>query len=142
MRGWARRAGLRRRHRGAAAVLALLALGAASASADPVDLIPLPGEPEASAPPSASAPSPTALPAAPAGGFILADSGRRELTAQEIAKIPCDRLIFARNEIFARHGRYFQREDLTRYFSQFAWYKPRTWSVKLTAVEQENVRLL
>jgi hypothetical protein len=123
-----------------AGLAAALVLGAVAAVADPVDLTPLPDSPRSASPPATAPPAPSPPP--PAGGFIFAESDRRELTAKEIAGLPCDRLVLARNEIFARHGRYFQREDLTRYFSQFAWYKPHTWRVTLTPVELENVRLL
>jgi hypothetical protein len=29
-----------------------------------------------------------------------------------------------RNEIYARHGRGFDRDDLQRHFGQFSWYRP------------------
>ena len=33
-------------------------------------------------------------------------------------------LYIARNEIFARHGRMFNRSDLQDYFNSQAWYEP------------------
>jgi hypothetical protein len=37
----------------------------------------------------------------------------------------CQELDFMRNEIYARYGSIFQREDLRTYFSQQDWYQPR-----------------
>lgn len=50
-------------------------------------------------------------------------------------------LLILRNEIFARHGYIFKREDLTIYFSQFKWYKPthRNVSSFLNEIELGNI---
>jgi hypothetical protein len=74
--------------------------------------------------------------------FILADSSRQSLTREELQGLSIDQLVIARNEIFARKGRYFKEEALRDYFSQFAWYQPRTWDVTLSLLEQANVELI
>ncbi|MHC2338033.1 YARHG domain-containing protein [Bradyrhizobium sp. USDA 4454] len=48
----------------------------------------------------------------------------------------------ARNEIFARRGRYFDSADLKAYFSRFAWYAPNSWNPRLNAIEEANVALI
>jgi len=46
-----------------------------------------------------------------------------------------------RNTIFARYGRIFTSQDLTRHFRQFAWYNPIHSNVDrfLTATDKENI---
>jgi hypothetical protein len=53
-----------------------------------------------------------------------------------------DRLLIARNEIFARKGLYFRDSALRAYFAQFRWYQPHAWKVPLSPVEQANVDLI
>jgi len=50
-------------------------------------------------------------------------------------------LLILRNEIFARHGYIFKREDLKGYFNQFDWYYPRFNDVShlLNEVELYNI---
>jgi Caspase domain/YARHG domain len=74
--------------------------------------------------------------------FILPDSGSRRLNWNDIANLDSQQLRFARNEIFARRGRYMKDEQLRAYFSQFAWYRPWTWDIELSAVEKANVALI
>ncbi len=74
--------------------------------------------------------------------FLLADSNVRYLTRAELQGLSADRLHIARNEIFARRGRYFKDDTLRAYFSQFPWYQPRAWDVPLTTVEKTNVDLI
>ncbi|MFX6167363.1 YARHG domain-containing protein, partial [Acinetobacter baumannii] len=45
----------------------------------------------------------------------------------------------ARNEIFARRGRYFNAPDLTAGFRRFACCVPRSWDPPLNAVESATV---
>jgi hypothetical protein len=75
-------------------------------------------------------------------GFLFADSSVRYLTRAELQGLSADRLHIARNEIFARRGRYFKEDALRVYFSQFLWYRPRTWDVPLSPVEQANIELI
>jgi YARHG domain len=80
--------------------------------------------------------------AADRASFLLADSNVRYLTRAELQGLSADRLHLARNEIFARRGRYFKDDALRAYFEQFPWYQPRAWDVPLTAVEKANVGLI
>jgi hypothetical protein len=75
-------------------------------------------------------------------GFLLPDSNMRHLTRPELQKLSVEQLQIARNEIFARRGRYFKDERLSSYFAKFAWYQPGAWDVPLNAVEQANVDLI
>ncbi len=84
-------------------------------------------------------------PPAPENGnrdFIFPDSDRVRLTRDMLAGLPSAQLRIARNEIYARHGRYFKDPALARYFSRFSWYRPYTWDVPLSAIEQANVALI
>ncbi|TWB96206.1 YARHG domain-containing protein [Bradyrhizobium macuxiense] len=79
--------------------------------------------------------------AAPSG-FIFPDSDRRLLTPADLRRLSRDELRIARNEIFARRGRYFDSADLKAYFSRFPWYAPSSWNPKLNAIEEANVALI
>jgi YARHG domain len=74
--------------------------------------------------------------------FIIPDSDRRVLTANDLAKLSKDELRVARNEIFARRGRYFEAPDLKARFERFAWYRPNSWNPKLSVVEEANIALI
>ena len=80
--------------------------------------------------------------ARPQADFLIADSGTRLLSAADLAGLSKAQLRIARNEIYARRGRYFQSADLKAHFSAFAWYKPYTWNPGLTSVELANVFLI
>lgn len=73
---------------------------------------------------------------------ILPDSSERRLSAPQLSSLNAAELRLARNEIFARNGRYFSSEDLTRHFNQFDWYRPHSWNVALTDIESFNVQLI
>ncbi|OKO70924.1 YARHG domain-containing protein [Bradyrhizobium sp. NAS96.2] len=79
--------------------------------------------------------------AAPSG-FIFPDSDRRLLTPADLRRLSRDELRIARNEIFARRGRYFDSADLKAYFSRFPWYVPNSWNPTLNAIEEANVALI
>ena len=76
------------------------------------------------------------------GGFLFYDSSERRLSREELAHLSKWELRVARNEIYARNGRFFQSADLTAHFSQFAWYQPHTWEPALNAIESYNVGLI
>lgn len=57
-----------------------------------------------------------------ADSYIFPDSDSRYLTDDDLAGMDAATLRLARNEIYARHGRKFQTEDLNQYFSQKTWY--------------------
>lgn len=75
-------------------------------------------------------------------GFIFPDSDRRLLTPADLRRLSRDELRIARNEIFARRGRYFDSADLKAYFARFPWYAPNSWNPKLNAIEEANVALI
>jgi len=75
-------------------------------------------------------------------GFLFADSKVRYLSRGELQRLSPDQLHVARNEIFARRGRYFKDDGLRAYFSQFPWYQPHAWDVPLGPVEKVNVGLI
>ena len=76
------------------------------------------------------------------GDFIIPDSDRRVLLPGELRKLSKEELRIARNEIFARRGRYFEAPDLKARFERFSWYSPNTWNPKLNSIEQANVALM
>jgi YARHG domain len=75
-------------------------------------------------------------------GFLFAESNVRYLTRAELEKLFADQLHIARNEIFARRGRYFNDLRLSAHFANFAWYQPYAWHVRLNLIEQANVGLI
>ncbi len=77
-----------------------------------------------------------------AGKFLLPQSSDRILTRSDLTHLSGPMLRVARNEIFARKGRYFNSNDLMSYFSQFDWYDPYTFDVKLSPIEKENVAII
>lgn len=79
---------------------------------------------------------------APRQGFLFANSDRVRLTPDMLRGLSRDQLRLARNEIYARRGRFFRDQQLATYFSRFDWYKPHAWDVPLSAVEQANVNLI
>jgi len=98
------------------------------------------GVPTAVAPPVSNLPS--SAPARTQSDFLFPDSDSRPLADADLRGLSKDELRIARNEIFARRGRYFNAPDLTARFSKFAWYVPRTWDPQLSAVEKANVDLI
>lgn len=59
------------------------------------------------------------------GYYVLPDSATHLYMGDELAAMSDWELYIARNEIFARHGRTFQKEDLQGYFDGQEWYEPR-----------------
>jgi hypothetical protein len=74
--------------------------------------------------------------------FIIPDSDRRILTPSDLKKLSKEELRIARNEIFARRGRYFEAPDLKSRFGRFSWYSPNTWNPQLNSIEQANIALM
>ncbi len=54
--------------------------------------------------------------------YIISDSDSRYLTKQELMNYTAEELKYARNEIYARHGRLFQDETIQAYFDSKDWY--------------------
>ena len=84
----------------------------------------------------------SSAPIASGGGFIFPDSDRRLLSPSEVSRLSASQLRIARNEIYARRGRYFQSDDLKQYFGGFSWYRPNSWNPDLNAVERQNVQVI
>ena len=69
------------------------------------------------------------------------------VTAGELAGLTAEELRIARNEIYARHGRWFKSEDLNRYFRKKSWYEPSVEpdafdSSVFSATESQNIQYL
>lgn len=56
--------------------------------------------------------------------YILPDSEIRYLNEYDITGWSVDEIRLAKNEIYARHGRIFEDEDLDQYFRSKTWYIP------------------
>ncbi len=54
--------------------------------------------------------------------FILPESNIRYMTYHDLKGLDAANLRIAKNEIYARHGRTFQSEDLNQYFNSKSWY--------------------
>lgn len=75
--------------------------------------------------------------------FILPNSDVRRLTESEITSLSLEELGLARNEIFARHGHVFTKEELRVYFEQKSWYFPdAAYTDTLSPIEKYNVDLI
>ena len=67
-----------------------------------------------------------------------------KLDPWDVAAIPADELRRVRNEIYARHGRPFQTDDMKAYFAAQPWYKadPAYTDDRLTANDKANAALI
>ena len=54
--------------------------------------------------------------------YIIPDSGTRQLTDADLEGLTAQELTYARNEIYARHGRAFNSTELQQYFDSKGWY--------------------
>src|SRR3990172_7279075 len=68
--------------------------------------------------------------------------GTKILAKADLANCDCAQLELLRNEIFARHGKKFKREDLQKHFESQPWYKfdPKNpdGSKSLNSFEKKN----
>lgn len=81
------------------------------------------------------------------GEYIFPDSDTRKLTKSDIKGKSKNELRIGRNEIYARHGRRFQDEELQDYFDSQSWYEgttdPDDFSEdELSSVEKRNARYI
>ncbi len=76
------------------------------------------------------------------GGFIFPDSDRRYLQQDDLKDLSKTELRIARNEIFARRGRFFVDQSLAGYFAQFSWYHPNATDVVMSPLENTNVNTI
>ena len=56
--------------------------------------------------------------------YILPESEYMYLSETDVSHLTKKGLRYARNEIYARHGRKFQSSELQEYFDSATWYKP------------------
>lgn len=75
--------------------------------------------------------------------YIIPDSDTRKITKKDLKGLSKDELRIARNEIYARHGRRFDDEELQEYFDSCSWYEgtndPADFSEdELSATEKAN----
>ena len=54
--------------------------------------------------------------------YVIPDSTSRYLTEADLEGLTKEQLLHARNEIYARHGRLFQSDELQAYFNGKSWY--------------------
>ena len=54
--------------------------------------------------------------------YLVPDADVRYMTEDEIADMPLQVVCYAKNEIYARHGRMFVSQELTDYFEEQLWY--------------------
>ena len=67
------------------------------------------------------------------------------LTYNDIRYYSSYEMRILRNSIYARHGRRFKSNDLSRYFFQFSWYQPYRNEVpekELNKYEKANIQFL
>lgn len=81
------------------------------------------------------------------GTYILEDSDTRYVTEDEVASLSPEEVRLAKNEIYARHGRIFDSEDLREYFESQSWYhgeiEPEDFDESvLNDYERANIDLL
>lgn len=79
--------------------------------------------------------------------YIIADSDRRYLTEGEVRNLTLKEINYAKNEIYARHGRKFKSAELQNYFNSKSWYhgtiEPDDFQNSyLNDYEQKNTELL
>lgn len=79
--------------------------------------------------------------------YIIPESNQRLLTYSDVQYLTLQEINYAKNEIYARHGRRFQSAELQNYFNTKSWYNgtiaPENFSDSLlSSVEQKNAAFL
>ncbi len=79
--------------------------------------------------------------------YVLAESNTREYSRSELEALDNYMLFLARNEIYARHGRGFKKQELRDHFGGKAWYSetvsPESFDEGvLNEVEKANANLM
>lgn len=116
---------------------------------------PTPTETPTPTPTETPTPTPTATisptPAVPSGSdYILPESNSRYLSDAEVDGLTKNQLFYARNEVYARHGRKFKNEELQKYFNSKSWYTPIHDGEAFDSIqksvfneyEKENIKLI
>ena len=79
--------------------------------------------------------------------YVLPQSNSRLLGKSDISGLSLQEINYAKNEIYARHGRLFKSDELQTYFKSKSWYNgtisPDSFSESLLSdVEKKNVEYL
>ena len=79
--------------------------------------------------------------------YLVPDSDTKIYTELDIGAMDLQVTNYAKNEIYAKHGRKFVSKELTAYFNQQPWYKgtiePSAFKdSELNEIERQNVKLL
>ena len=78
--------------------------------------------------------------------YLIEDSDYRYLSRAELEDYTLKQLAYIRNEIFARHGYIFEKEEYYDYFSSKSWYYPDYWFTgeesEFNDYELENIKLI
>lgn len=74
-------------------------------------------------------------------GYILPSSAKVAITDTDLSKLSAQEVIYAKNEIYARHGYIFDSDELNRYFRGKNWYVPNENFHKedIAGIEKNNV---
>lgn len=77
-------------------------------------------------------------------GYILPDSASRKLKKSDLAGMTAQQLSYAKNEIYARHGRVFKSSELQDYFNEKDWYEENDdfKDEDLSKKEAENTKFI
>ena len=79
--------------------------------------------------------------AATSGDYVLPGSDSRQYTKAELSDLSDYELFLARNEIFARHGRIFQSDELQDYFESKSWYDGTVPAAQFTESVLNNTEI-
>jgi len=76
--------------------------------------------------------------------YIIPGSNSREINEEELSDLSFWELKLARNEIYARHGRKFEHQDLSCYFAKKPWYTENSSysPTNLSTLENNNAVLI
>lgn len=82
-----------------------------------------------------------------ASDYILPQSSSRLLNKSDVSGLSLREINYAKNEIYARHGRLFKSDELQNYFNSKSWYNgtinPDSFSASLLSdVEKKNAEYL
>ncbi|MFM7730781.1 MAG: YARHG domain-containing protein, partial [Flavobacteriales bacterium] len=86
---------------------------------------------------------------APSMNYFARGAGRYPFTSErlidyrDVRNLSTWDLTVMRNEIFARHGYIFRKnEDVIRYFNNQPWYRPVSDEVELSDIEKANIHFI
>ena len=79
--------------------------------------------------------------------YIFVDADIRYLTQEEVDKLSLQAVCYAKNEIYARHGRKFLSTELQEYFNDKSWYQGTVEAEKFSPsvfnkYESDNIQIL